>query len=74
MDPSSLATCVQVNKNKAICDPDPKTTYKAYRSKFGTVKGEDKVEPVSGSEHGGSDGDTDNDEDGDDDSDDNTDL
>ena len=43
-DPAFLSTMVRTNKNKHIYDPPSDIVFKAYRSKFGKVPNEDKVE------------------------------
>ena len=43
-DPAFLSTMVRINKNKHIYDPPSDIVFKAYRSKFGKVPNEDKVE------------------------------
>ena len=45
--PGVLSTYVRINKNRKIYNPSWKETFKAYRTKFGTVKGEDAVEAMS---------------------------
>ena len=42
-DPSFLSTCVRINKNKDVFNPESATVFKAYRHKFGRVMDEDVV-------------------------------